>query len=146
MNAIHLRATLLALLALATVFLGLQFRTAARAAIDPDVARAEIRPRAFRPRFESRRLGHRHVRGFQGTRSAADGAQRLRGRGVIQQETGFRWIRECLAFPPWRARKSMSAPRVTTSLRALVSLALNTRSPDGRSYSERIERHGPSGS
>ena len=46
-------------------------------------------------------------------------------------------IRRCLAFRPWRREIDERAARYHIP-GALVTLALNTRSPDGRSYAERL--------
>jgi hypothetical protein len=108
--------------------------------IDPDVARAEMRAR-IPPSVANRE-------GWAMDMFAAFEALEVRPTvrnvcavvAVIQQESGFQ-VDPVVAGLPAMARREIDARAARYHIpRALVTLALNVRSPDGKSYAERIRQ------
>ena len=137
----HTRLLLLAMLALQIVLLGGCSSAPPRERpVDPDVARAEIRAR-IPPALANRD-------GWAIDMFAAFEALELRPTprnicavvAVIQQETGFQ-VDPAVPGLPAMARREIDERAARYHIpAALVNLALNTRSPDGRSYAERLRQ------
>jgi hypothetical protein len=129
------------LLALAVLFLGGCGSTPQRELpIDPDVARAEIRARI------PPAVAHRD--GWAIDIFTALEALEVRPTvrnicavvAVVQQETGFQ-VDPAVQGLPAMARREIDDRAARYHIPgALVSLALNTRSPDGRTYAQRLRQ------
>jgi len=132
---------LLVPMVLATLLLGACHATPPREApVDPDVARAEIRAR-IPPAVANRD-------GWATDIFAAFEALEVRPTvrnicavvAVVQQETGFQ-VDAVVPGLPAMARKEIDQRAARYHIpRAVVSVALNVRSPDGRSYAERLRQ------
>src|SRR6187549_972992 len=135
------RSLLLALLTLGTALLeGCSSAPRLEPPVDPDVARAEIRAR-IPPAVANRD-------GWAVDVFAAFEALELRPTprntcavvAVIQQESGFQ-VDPVVPGLPAMARKEIDERAARYHIPgALLSLALNTSSPDGRSYAERLQQ------
>jgi hypothetical protein len=139
MSQPHSRAPLLALLALATLLLeGCSSAPPRQPPVDPDVARAEIRARI--PSAVANRDGWAidMFAAFEALEIRPDAHNICAVVAVIQQETGFQ-VDPVVPGLPAMARREIDERAARYHIPgALVSLALNTRSPDGRSYAERL--------
>jgi hypothetical protein len=108
--------------------------------IDPDVARTEIRARI--PPAVANREGWAIdiFAAFEALEVRPTARNICAVVAVIQQETGFQ-VDPAVPGLPAMARREIDDRAARYHIpRALVNLALNTRSPDGRSYAERLRR------
>jgi hypothetical protein len=137
----HVRAFLFPLLMLGVALLGgCRSAPPREPPVDPDVARAEIRAR-IPPAVTNRD-------GWAIDMFAAFEALDVRPTprnvcavvAVIQQETGFQADPAVPGLPAMARREIDDRAARYHIPRALVSLALSTRSPDGRSYAERLRQ------
>ena len=140
-DLIHPRRSLLALLALESMLLGACSSAPPREPpVDPDLARAEIRARI--PTTVANRDG------WAIDMFAALEALEVRPTtrnicavvAVIQQESGFQ-VDPMVPGLPAMARREIDERAGRYHIpETLVNLALNARSPDGRSYAERLRQ------
>jgi hypothetical protein len=108
--------------------------------IDPDVARAEIRARI--PATVANRDGWAidMFAAFESLEIRPTARNVCAVVAVIQQETGFE-VDPVVPGLPAMARKEIDERAARHNIpRALVSLALNVSSPDGRTYAERLRQ------
>jgi hypothetical protein len=108
--------------------------------IDPDVARAEIRARI--PATVANRDGWAidMFAAFESLEIRPTARNVCAVVAVIQQETGFE-VDPVVPALPAMARKEIDERAARHNIpRALVSLALNVSSPDGRTYAERLRQ------
>ena len=137
----HPRLTILALLGLATSLLGgCRSAPPREPPIDPDVARAEIRARI--PPAVANREGWAidMFAAFEALEVRPTARNICAVVAVIQQETGFQ-VDPAVPGLPAMARREIDERAARYHIPgALVALALNTRSPDGRSYAERLRQ------
>src|SRR5687768_3667308 len=135
------RAPFLTLLALATLLLeGCSSTPPPQPPVDPDVARAEIRARI--PPAVANRDGWAvdMFAAFEALEVRPDAHNICAVVAVIQQETGFQ-VDPVVPGLPAMARREIDERAARYHIPgALVVLALNTRSPDGRSYAERLRQ------
>jgi hypothetical protein len=140
-NKIHPRPPLLALLAFATVLLGGCSSAPPREPpIDPDVARADISARI--PPAVANRDGWAIdiFAAFEALDVRPDAHNICAVVAVIQQESGFQ-VDPVVPGLSTIARKEIDERAASYHIPgALVSLALNANSPDGRSYAERLRQ------
>jgi len=137
----YLRPRLLALLALATMLLGACSSSPPREPpIDPDVARADIR--AHIPLAVSNPDGWAidMFAAFEALEVRPDVHNVCAVVAVIQQESGFQ-VEPVVPGLPAMARREIDERAKRYHIpETLVNLALNVRSPDGRSYAERLQQ------
>ncbi len=128
-------------LALATLLLGACSSAPPRESpVDPDVARAEIRARI--PATVADRDGWAidMFTAFEALEVRPTVRNICAVVAVIQQETGFQADAVVPGLPAM-ARKEIDERAARYHIpRAVVSVALNVRSPDGRSYAERLRQ------
>jgi hypothetical protein len=128
-------------LALATMLLGGCSTAPPREPpIDPDVARSEIRARI--PSTVANRDGWAidMFTAFEALEVRPTVRNICAVVAVIQQETGFQ-VDAVVPGLPVMARKEIDERAARYHIpRAVVSVALNVRSPDGRSYAERLRQ------
>jgi hypothetical protein len=108
--------------------------------IDPDVARAEIRARI--PPAVANRDGWAidMFAAFESLEVRPTPRNICAVVAVIQQETGFQ-VDPAVPGLPAMARREIDERAARYHIPgALVTLALNTRSPDGRTYAERLQQ------
>jgi len=141
MSVTHSRPRLLALLALATLLLGGCGSAPPREPpVDPDVARSEIRARI--PASVANRDGWAvdMFASFESLDVRPTPRNICAVVAVIQQETGFQVDPQVPGLPAM-ARQEIDQRAASYHIpQTLVNLALNVRSPDGRSYAERMRR------
>ncbi|MBC8026839.1 MAG: DUF1615 domain-containing protein [Steroidobacteraceae bacterium] len=141
MSVLHSRPPLLALLALVTMLLaGCSSAPPRDPPIDPDVARAEIRARI--PAAVANRDGWAidMFAAFEALEVRPTARNVCAVVAVIQQESGFQ-VDPVVAGLPAMAHREIDERAARHHVpRALVSLALNVRSPDGRTYAERVRQ------
>jgi hypothetical protein len=128
------------LLALLTLLAGCSSAPHREAPIDPDVARADIRARI--PSAVTNRDGWALdiFAAFEALDVRPTARNICATVAVIQQESGFQ-VDPAVPGLPAMARKEIDERAARYHIPGvLVSLALNTRSPDGRSYAERLQR------
>src|SRR6187401_2755671 len=135
------RPPFLPLLALATMLLGGCVSAPPREPpVDPDVARAEIRARI--PPAVANRDGWAMdmFAAFEALEVRPTPRNICAAVAVIQQESGFQ-VDPVVPGLPAMARREIDERAAGFHIpRALVDLALNVRSPDGRSYAERLRQ------
>jgi hypothetical protein len=135
----HSRRSLLALLAFGTWLLGACSSTPPREPpIDPDLARAEIGARI--PASVANRDGWAidMFAAFEALEVRPTARNICAVVAVIQQESGFQ-VDPVVPGLPTLARREIDERAARYHIPgALVTLALNVRSPDGRSYAERL--------
>ena len=128
-------------LALATFLLGACSSAPPREPpVDPDVARADIRARI--PATVANRDGWATdmFTAFEALEIRPTARNICAVVAVIQQETGFQ-VDAVVPGLPAMARKEIDERAARYHIpRAVVSVALNVRSPDGRSYAERLRQ------
>jgi hypothetical protein len=138
---VHPRSPLLALLALGTVLLGACSSTPPREPpIDPDLARAEIGARI--PGTVANRDGWTidMFAAFEALEVRPTTRNICAVVAVVQQESGFQ-VDPLVPGLPAMARREIDERAARYHIPgAVVSLALNVRSPDGRSYAERLQQ------
>jgi hypothetical protein len=141
MSALHSRVALLSLLALAGLGLaGCSSAPPRDPPIDPDVARAEIRAR-IPPAVANRDAWAVDMfAAFEALEVRPTARNICAVVAVIQQETGFE-VDPAVPGLPAMARREIDERAARYHIpRALVTLALNTRSPDGRTYADRLRQ------
>lgn len=129
------------LLALATVLLaGCGSAPPRERPIDPDVARAEIRAR-IPPKVANREgWAIDMFAAFEALDVRPDAHNICAVVAVIQQESGFQ-VEPVIPGLPTMARREIDERSARYHIPgAVVDLALNVRSPDGRSYAERLRQ------
>lgn len=146
MSVLHSQPRLRALRVLATVILPTAFLGGCGSAppreppVDPDVARAEMRARI--PATVANRDGWAvdMFTAFEALEVRPTVRNICAVVAVIQQETGFQ-VDAVVPGLPAMARKEIDERAARYHIpRAVVSLALNATSPDGRSYAERLRQ------
>ena len=137
----HLRTWLLALLAVAALlFGGCSSAPPREPPVDPDVARAEIRARI--PPVVANRDGWAidMFAAFEALEVRPTPRNICAVVAVIQQESGFQ-VDPVVPGLPSMARREIDERAGRYHVPAtLVNLALSARSPDGRSYAERLQQ------
>ena len=140
-DPIDSRWPLLALLALITLLLeGCSSTPSREPPIDPDVARADITARI--PPTVANRDGWAidMYAAFEALEVRPTPRNACAVIAVIQQESGFQ-VDPVVPGLPAMARREIDERAAGFHIpRALVDLALNVRSPDGRSYAERLRQ------
>jgi hypothetical protein len=141
MSVLHSCRPLLAALGFAALILaGCSSAPPREPPIDPDVARAEIRAR-IPPAVANRDAWAIDMfAAFESLDVRPTARNICAVVAVIQQETGFQ-VDPAVPGLPAMARREIDERAARYHVPgALVSLALNTRSPDGRSYAERLRQ------
>ncbi len=137
----HPRPSLLALLALGTMLLGACSSAPPRAPpVDPDLARAQIRARI--PAAASNRDGWAidMFAAFEALEVRPTTRNICAVVAVIQQESGFQ-VDPVVPGLPAMARREIDDRAGRYHIpEMVVNLALSARSPDGRSYAERLRQ------
>jgi hypothetical protein len=140
-NVTHPCAARPALLALAILLLaGCSSAPPREPPIDPDVARADIRARI--PASVANRDGWAidMFAAFEALEVRPDTHNICAVVAVVQQESGFQ-VDPAVPGLPAMARREIDERAARYHIpRALVDLALDVRSPDGRSYAERLRQ------
>jgi len=139
-DLIHPRSPRLALLAFAAILGGCSSTPPREPPIDPDVARAEIRARI--PPAVANRDGWAidMFAAFEALEVRPTARNVCAVTAVIQQESGFQ-VDPAVPGLPAMARREIDERAARYHIPgAVVSLALNVHSPDGRSYAERLRQ------
>ena len=140
-DLIHPRQPLRALLAFAAMLLGACSSSPPREPpIDPDVARADIRARI--PSAVANRDGWAVdiFAAFEALEVRPDTHNVCAVIAVVQQESGFQVDPEVPGLPAMARREIDERAKRYHIPETLVNLALNVRSPDGRTYAERLQQ------